>query len=362
MKIEFKLESVFIGISQNSAEAGEKVRVLCRDLLGPTDFWLSGMLQQFDEGIFGKIPGMPPPHSINHLVVVIRRDLSGIAYINELNFTERIRYNESVREGDPIFLHQIKDIASVDLGIEVPRDSAVIVIRSFRWKRSLFFDLGPLSEHGPQRDYDLKAALANQSLLLLGISDPRSQESLSNRAENMLHGISELESLLEFGCESESRYQQVLSTNPWMLSGFYRKLERHEKMDDGNIPDFTGIRAYDGCHDIIELKHPFLKLFKASGDFAADFNDSWNQAERYISFSLKHWAYLQRSKNLRFENPKCILVLGYNLNELELRAIREKEESSRAIHVLTYDQLLICARHIYDLMRNSEPMVYRNTN
>ena len=43
----------------------------------------------------------------------------------------------------------IADVASLNLGVEVPRDAGVIVVRSAGWKRALYFDLGPLASDTP---------------------------------------------------------------------------------------------------------------------------------------------------------------------------------------------------------------------
>jgi hypothetical protein len=121
-------------------------------------------------------------------------------------------------------------------------------------------------------------------------------------------------------------------------------------VDDKNIPDFTALRAYDQCHDIVELKQPFLALFRADGSFSAEFNDSWNQAERYLDFCQRQRAYLLDQKELRFENPRCLLLTGNDLTSTEIRSIRSKEGFNPLITVLTYDQLFEQARHILNLV------------
>ncbi|HEX9707983.1 MAG TPA: Shedu anti-phage system protein SduA domain-containing protein, partial [Steroidobacteraceae bacterium] len=129
--------------------------------------------------------------------------------------------------------------------------------------------------------------------------------------QGLFNGL--LERLLGERCESESRYQELLAEHPWTLGRPYAAVVRHHAFDDSSIPDFTAVRCYDECHDIIELKQPFLQLFKATGDFAAGFNDAWNQAEGYLTFSSRNRSYLLQEKGLRFEDPKCLLICGYNL-------------------------------------------------
>ena len=84
---------------------------------------------------------------------------------------------------------------------------------------------------------------------------------------------------------------------------------RHQAFDDKAIPDFTALRCYDDCHDIIELKQPFAPLFRASGQFGAMFNDAWNQAEGYVTYTMRNRSYLLQEKKLRFEDPKCLCTV-----------------------------------------------------
>ena len=138
-----------------------------------------------------------------------------------------------------------------------------------------------------------------------------------------------------------------------MLGGQYESVQRHLGLDDENIPDFTATRSWDHCHEILELKQPFMKCFRSTGELSSDFNDAWNQAERYIAFTRRQRDYLREEKKLRFENARCILIAGYEIEDDFLRKIREKESIALSISVLTYDQLLNVARHVLYLMRLS---------
>ncbi len=153
----------------NSAAIGENVQIRTQELVGPKEPQLLDRLEQIDRALFAKIPGIPPPSLIDHLLVIIRPDLSGTAYVNELRIQATVRVNRDVEAGTPVYPRDITEITSVDLGVHVPLDNAVIVVRSSGWRRSLFFDLGPLiPEHGPRTE-PLEKVLAQQELLLLGI-------------------------------------------------------------------------------------------------------------------------------------------------------------------------------------------------
>ncbi|MFH1654108.1 MAG: Shedu anti-phage system protein SduA domain-containing protein [Pseudomonadota bacterium] len=352
MPIHFKIDERLAGYAAATAKPGEIVPICYRELIGPLDaLHLQQQLDQLQGTLFSKIPSLPDPSIIHHLLVLIRPDLSCTAYVNELNILDKVKVNRSVKRGELIYARDVADVADVDLNVEIPQDFGVVFVRSLGWRRSLFFDFGPLLPDIGPRTNPIEKAFAQQSLLLLGIpSTIESPEGFTTQLQHMENGLSRLKQLLMEQNESESVYQELLEEHPWMLGGLYSEINRHSALDDQRIPDFTAIRCYDHCLDIIEIKQPFLKLFRKKGGYAAAFNDAWNQAESYISFAVQQRSYLYEEKELRFENPRCILLLGYNLTPKKLREIRKKEGLGRIISVFTYDHLVKTASHVYSLM------------
>ena len=352
MPIHFKIDERLAGYAAETGKPGEKLAVCYRELIGPVDaLHLKQQLDNLHGTLFSKIPSLPDPSSINHLLVLIRPDLSCTAYVNELNIIEKVKVNRSIEKGEFIYASDIADVAAVDLNIEIPPDFGIVFVRSLGWKRSIFFDFGPLLPDIGPRTHPIEQAFAQQSLLLLGIlGDSEASEGFMTRLQHMENGLTRLKQHLKKRIATETIYQELISEHPWMLGGLYSGIFRHSALDDQRIPDFTALRCYDHCHDIIEIKQPFLSLFRKRGGFAAAFNDAWNQAESYISFATQQRSYLYEEKDLRFENPRCILLLGYNLSERELREIREKEGFGKVISVFTYDHLVETASRVYSLM------------
>lgn len=156
--------------------------------------------------------------------------------------------------------------------------------------------------------------------------------------------VETLERQLNDADNEEKTYQRILEENPWMLGGEYSVVQPHRHLDERNLPDFAGVKIHDNSRDIIEIKAPFLKLFNQDGEFSADFNAAWNQAERYLAFVRQERDYLSR-KGLSFINPKCWLLIGRGLTAQERERIAAKERFVPAIRVLTYDDLVKFARH-----------------
>jgi len=334
--------------------AQNTVQIISKELVGPTE--PVSMLDRLDRlhgCLFSKIPGLPNPGLIENLLILIRQDLSATAHVNELVLLLQVKAAKTVKAGDPVCVDEIADIISAKPNVEVPDDVAIVMVRSMGWKRSLFYDFGPLSPKEGPRSFPLDSVLAHQELLPMGISETSSAGFVGTRVDHMKAGLEKLKALLTRKEESEAAYQELLEGHPWMLGGTYAEVQRHTKLDDSRIPDFTALRCYDKFHDIIEIKQPFLKLFREDGGFTSDFNDAWNQSEGYLTFAIRQRQYLRDEKHLRFENPRCVLIAGFALAEQKLARLREKQTFTNSISIFTYDHLLETAQHIFDLARTA---------
>lgn len=354
MPTEFKVEDRLVGYAVHAATAGERAAVRYGELVPPSD--PAGVLQALEglqRSIFSRIPGLPDPAQIRHLVVVIRQDLSATAYVNELKLLAECKVTRDVKAGEPAMTSDISEIRDVSLGIDVPDDAAVIVVTSIGWRRSVYFDFGPFTDH-KSRIGPLSQILAQQMLMLFGLTD--AAKVTRTRVDAMADGFQALLRLLRERCEDESQYQELLEAHPWMLGGTYSEITRHKEhghdpRGNRNIPDFTATRSSDQTHDIVELKQPFLTCFKQDGTPSSDFNDSWNQAVRYLAGAREDRDYLARHHGLRFENPKCLLIIGHEWTEEQMRVVRQTESLNVSISVLRWDQLVSQARQVLSLMR-----------
>jgi hypothetical protein len=158
-------------------------------------------------------------------------------------------------------------------------------------------------------------------------------------AANLDVPLNDLRQLLQSVSGDESKYQELFARHPWVFGLQYSKLQRHEALDDQNIPDFTAVRVTDGCRDIFEVKPPSMDVFRNDGEFSADFNAAWNQTERYLHFAREQKAYLQ-SKGYRFDNPKAVLICGYDLPADLVQRIRVKEKMNPAIQLMTFNDAI----------------------
>jgi len=173
--------------------------------------------------------------------------------------------------------------------------------------------------------------------------------------------IRDLRELLNKGETDESKYQELIQKYPWILGAQYESIQDHRKLDDKNIPDFTGVRIRDKNRDIIEIKSPFMTILRKDGELASEFNDAWNQAEKYLNFAREEKDYLCR-KGLSFDRPRCYLIVGFRIPEHGLNRIRVKESMSPGIEVLTYDEFCMYVEKTVGFVRNLQNLAGASTS
>ena len=189
---------------------------------------------------------------------------------------------------------------------------------------------------------------------LLFIDVEKVQKKLTNRTKNISNlddALKYLKKLLNNKESNEKKYQEFFAEHSWIFGAQYEKVDSHKKLNDENIPDFTGVRIKDKYRDIIEIKQPFLKLFKEGNHFNSNFNDSWNQTEEYLDFAVNDSDYLYR-KGMLFDNPQCFLLVGYNLSEKQIKSLRIKERRNPSIRILTYNDVLAMGKATRDFFNN----------
>ncbi len=167
----------------------------------------------------------------------------------------------------------------------------------------------------------------------------------SNQIDDLEKPLTEIKDLLDSQDNKESNYHKWLQKYYWIFGLGYKLIESHKNLDDKRIPDFTGIRVHDDFRDIFEIKSPFITLFQKDGEFTSEFNKAWNQIEEYLNFVIEDKDYLRRNKGLNFDNPKCYLILGYDLSEKQKNKIRTKARVNPAIDFRTYNDLIVWAEN-----------------
>lgn len=333
----FQIPMRIVGFASHTASQGDQVLVIEREILGPAEpAKLAERLDAVHDAIFTHIPGLP--QWIPNILAIIRPNLSCTAYVGSFPITAKVHVDRDIASDSPVYERDLRRIESAEIqGISVPDDAGVIIVISHRWRRSLYYDFSALNREESKRQVPLSIAVGRAIQLLylpVGTAVP-----VTTHLDNLRDGLTKLHELLSQNIADEAEYQRLFQDHPLLLCGIeHSHLEGHRAFDDKNIPDFTLVRT-DQLRDILEIKQPFLPLFKSGNNFAAGFNDAWNQCERYLSFARDQRHYLA-DKKIPLSDPKCILVVGYDLTSSQINMIRTKVSHSPRISVRTYDDII----------------------
>jgi hypothetical protein len=180
MPYEIRFDSRPAGYALEGATGeGQPIRIAVREFTSSEDgeLFISRL-----EGLPTQILRMLPPDAagqpsaIDHLVAIIRQDLSTTVYVNECELLARVRAARSIAAGESVREDDIVDIESLQFrGVEMPPDAAVVCVFSYYWRKGFFFDVTPLGPGSPRREYDIErllgsyyAYLSHQSVFHLG--------------------------------------------------------------------------------------------------------------------------------------------------------------------------------------------------
>jgi hypothetical protein len=165
---EIQLTQPLAGFSISNARPGEQMAVATREFTSSEDGDLFiQRLEGIQQCLISGVPNCPPPSQIDHFLAVIGPDLRAGIIVNELHTRILIKPKRSMKMGDLVTLDDVLDVTRMELGVPVPRDSAIVFISSHGWRKSLFFDFAPLIRPPKQRDYDLGILLGLQHAYLL---------------------------------------------------------------------------------------------------------------------------------------------------------------------------------------------------
>jgi hypothetical protein len=166
MRCEIQLKERLAGFVAKAARGPGNVSVVLREFSSSEDgSHLISRLEGLQQCLIGHVPGCPPPSFIDSFLAVLRPDLRVSIFINDVPMRVSIRPKRTVKHGDVVYLDDVLDVERVELEEPIPEDCGLVLIRSFGWRKSLFFDFAPVCSN-VARDYDLGAVLGVQHAYL----------------------------------------------------------------------------------------------------------------------------------------------------------------------------------------------------
>lgn len=183
MPHEIQLAELFAGYALETAtEAGQTISVATREFTSSENGELFvSRLEGLPQQLLSLLPqnAAPSASMIDHLVAIIRKDLSATVYVNECEILVQMRASRKIEKGEEIYEGDVVDINKLVFeGVEFPPDAGLACVFSSGWRKGFLFDVDPLLPEGQDREYKVEellgsfmSYLSNQRLFSLDEGD-----------------------------------------------------------------------------------------------------------------------------------------------------------------------------------------------
>lgn len=169
MPYQIKFDKPPAGYSMSSLRPGYYGWVCTREFVSSEDGDLFiSRLEGFPTVVLSLIgrPRSLLPSMVDHMVVIIRKDGTATAYINEVSFLGLIRSKRAPQAGEVIYSTDIADVQKLRMqNVTVPPDAGYLILFSVGWRKGLLYDFDPLG--GEERDHDVEVLLGQRYAYLL---------------------------------------------------------------------------------------------------------------------------------------------------------------------------------------------------
>jgi len=175
MIFDIKFEKIPVGIAAESVRNKTKIKIITREFISSTagDLFFS-RLDQFPSEILSKVSKEKniKESNVDHMVVVINKNLKAKVYINEINFLSEVQVKRPVKKGEEVRKNDISEITNFYPREEIPiePENGILILFSVGWRKGLYFDFTPLHPKSSETiDYDVWGAIGRYySYILFG--------------------------------------------------------------------------------------------------------------------------------------------------------------------------------------------------
>ncbi|MEZ4802390.1 MAG: DUF4263 domain-containing protein [Gelidibacter sp.] len=193
-------------------------------------------------------------------------------------------------------------------------------------------------------------------LLLRGaVSDELIKLNNAHRTLTSLQvAIEELEKLLNTTKRNENKLQECITKSPILLGLEYSKVIPKHKLGAEYEVDYA-LEKYTGLIDLMEIESSSLPIFTKQGNPSSYLVHAEQQVIDWLDWVEKNNPYA-RAKMEGLLTPKGYVIIGRNSNlneKTKASLIRRNKAFNGLISVLTYDDVLMKAKALFEIL-NSE--------
>jgi hypothetical protein len=165
MPFEIKLDEPVHGYTLDAALEGQTVAVRFEEFTSSENGELFiSRLEGIPQQLLSLLPSSAgiQPSRIDHLVGIIRKDLTTTLYVNECNVLVEMRAGRAVKAGEGITEDAIVDIDRLSFeGVHFQADAGIVCVFSAGWREGFYFDLSPLIPDRADRTHDVEERLGS---------------------------------------------------------------------------------------------------------------------------------------------------------------------------------------------------------
>lgn len=179
------------------------------------------------------------------------------------------------------------------------------------------------------------------------------------RVAELEAGARELQQMLDGGVVQEQAYQDWCERHWWAFGPVYIARDDVRVIAIGDSVDVLMERTANGLRDIFELKRPDMKVLNYDRDhrsyyWSSETSKALGQCHRYLDALHEGAARgLRDNPHVVAYHPRARLIIGRSLEwtEEERSQLHGLNSRLHGLSVLTYDDLLMQAQQMIDLLR-----------
>ncbi len=202
---------------------------------------------------------------------------------------------------------------------------------------------------------DLTKFWSPTDLLLLkqSIKDEFLKLNNAHRTLSMLEfAIEQLETLLDTKKRNENSLQSCITKNPILLGLDYAKIIPKHKLGSEFEVDYA-LEKFNGLVDLMEIESSTLPVFTKQGNPSSYLVHAEQQVIDWLDWIEKNNSYARNGLD-GLISPKGFVIIGRTstlTEKTKASLIRRNKAFNRTISILTYDDVLLKAKSLRNILR-----------
>jgi hypothetical protein len=229
--------------------------------------------------------------------------------------------------------------------------------------------IAQLGQHDPSAVAQALIKVLTQEELVAHLTNTELSSQLvdalrgSIRLSEMRNAVAELRTMLDQGIQAEQQYQEWCERHFWVFGNAYVVRDELRTISEADQADLLLACTASGFRDILELKRPDMDVLRFDSNhrsyyFSSEASKAIGQVHRYMDvLSEVAGRGLRDHPEIVAYHPRAIIVIGRSdtWRADEHRALHGLNRRLHDITIMTFDNLLLQAERLLDIVRPRGP-------